>query len=387
MTLGGVRSFILVASICIVCVWMPARASITLSLPAPSNPATIGSVSLHLIDSARWDPFAPTHAHRSLMVTLWYPALKSTVPTAKYLDGVVAHVVDGELDVAAGTFESAHSHARSAATVAARGGRGYPVILYSPGFGSWRNASTALTEELVSHGFVVVTIDHPYDAAAVEFPNHAIVKSRPPVVPGDTKALTYSVWYAMVTPLLAVRIADARFVIDQLAELNAGRNPDVERRRLPEHLAGALDLDRIGMFGHSLGGTTTAQVVRADTRIRAGLSLDGPIPAAKGTACSLQPMMLVRSADPVMEQFTVPSWRTATRTLCGWHLAVMLHGSGHNDFTDLTIFARQLGLGQRQRATWSLGSIDAAKAVDAERTYVVNFFERWLDSGPNGRAH
>jgi hypothetical protein len=378
MTLGGaVRSFILMASSCIACVSTP-RASVSLSLPSPSHPATIGSVSLHLIDSARWDPFAPTRIHRSLMVTLWYPARKSTAPAAEYLDRGVAHVVDGELDVPGGTFESANSHARNAVAIAARGGRGYPVIIYSPGFGSWRNASTALTEELVSHGFVVVTIDHPYDAAAVEFPNHAIVKARPPVVPANTKVLTYDTWFAIVKPLLAVRIADVRFVIDQLAALNAGRNPDVERHPLPAHLAGALDLNRIGMFGHSLGGTTTAQVTRTETRIRAGLSLDGPMPAANGTTCSEKPIMLVRSVDPAIEPFTIPSWKSAAPTLCGWHRAVALPDSGHNDFTDLTIFARQLGLGQRQRATWSLGSIDAAKAVDVERTYVVTFFERWL---------
>ena len=171
-----------------------------------------------------------------------------------------------------------------------------------------------------------------------------------------------------------------RFVIDELAALNAGRNPDAERHRLPAHLAGALDLNRIGMFGHSLGGTTTVQVTRAETRIRAGLSLDGPMPAANGTACSEKPIMLVRSVDPAIEPFTIPSWKSAARTLCGWHLAVALPDSGHNDFTDLTIFAGQLGLGQRQRATWSLGSIDAAKAVDVERSYVVTFFERWLDT-------
>jgi dienelactone hydrolase len=378
MTLGGaVRSFVLMAASFAACVSTPARGSISLSLPSPSEPATIGSVSLHLIDGARWDPFAPTRMHRSLMVTVWYPALKSTAPAAAYLDGGVAHVVDGELDVPSGTFESARSHARNAAAVAVRGDRGYPVVIYSPGFGSWRNASTALAEELVSHGFVVVTIDHPYDAAAVEFPNHTIVKARPPEVPG-TKVLTYDAWFAIVKPLLVVRIADVRFVIDELAALNAGRSPDVERHRLPAGLAGALDLNRIGMFGHSLGGTTTAQVTRSETRIRAGLSLDGPMPAAKGTACSEKPIMLVRSVDPAIEPFTVPSWKSAARTLCGWHLAVALHDSGHNDFTDLTIFARQLGLGRRQRAAWSLGSIDAAKAVDAERTYVVAFFERWL---------
>jgi predicted dienelactone hydrolase len=313
------------------------------------------------------------------MVTLWYPATKSAAGSAGYLDRGVAKVVDTELAVAAGTFESIHSHARSEVAVVAPKGRGYPVVIYSPGFGSWRNANAALTEELVSHGFVVVTIDHPYDGIAVEFPNREIIKAKPLVVPGNTTPLTYSTWYAMVKPLLAVRIADVRFVLDELAALNAGRNPDAERRHLPANLARSLDLHRIGMFGQSLGGATTAKVMQIDTRIRAGMSLDGPIPEAEGVACAKQPIMLIRSVDPAIEQLTIPSWKSAAHTLCGWRVLAVLHGAGHNDFTDLTVFARQLALDRQQRTTWSLGTIDADQAVNAERTYVTAFFERWLN--------
>jgi hypothetical protein len=369
---------ILIAIGYLACLSMPARASTALSLPSPLKPEAIGSVSLHLVDHSRWDSLAPVRTHRSLMVTLWYPAHPSTAPPAPYLDDGVARVVDDELGVPAGTFESAHSHARSEASVEVPGGRGYPVVIYSPGFGSWRNASTALVEELVSHGFVVATIDHPYDAVAVEFPNHIVVKGRPLAMHGVAKTLTYASWYAMVQPLLAVRVADVNFVLDELAAVDAGRNPDAEGRNLPKHLTGALDLHRVGMFGHSLGGATMARVLQSGTRIRAGLSLDGPIPAATGTACGEQPIMLIRSVDPALERLTVASWTSATRGFCSWHRAVALRGSGHNDFTDLTVFARQLALGSPRRAAWALGSIDAGDAVEAERAYVVNFFERWL---------
>ncbi len=320
------------------------------------------------------------------MVTLWYPARKSDALAAPYLDGGTARVVDSELGVAAGTFELASSHARNEVAVAAPGGRGYPVIVYSPGFGSWRNSSTALTEELVSHGFVVATVDHPYDGAAVEFPDGAIVKAKPLALPDTTKALTYDAWYAMVQPLLPVRVADIRFVIDGLAALDAGRNPDEERHPLPPHLAGSLDLHRIGMFGHSIGGAATAQIMRTDKRIRAGLSLDGPIPGGSGAACIEQPIMLIRSVDPAIERLTIASWRSAALDVCAWHAAATLEGSGHNDFTDLTIFAAQLELGPQQRAAWSLGSIDSAKAIQVERTDILNFFERWLSGWRHPRV-
>lgn len=361
---------------------MQAPPHAALSLPLPSGALAIGSVSLHLVDRSRWDPLAPTRMRRSLMVTLWYPASQAVAPAAAYLDRGAASVVDQELDVPAGTFEAARSHARTEAPVAVRKGRGYPVVIYSPGFGSWRDASTALDEELVSHGFIVVTIDHPYDGAAVEFPDGTIVKARPLAAPAKTKILTLDAWDAMAKRNLSVRVADVRFVVDMLETLNAGRNPDAVRGSLPSHLAGALDLHRIGMFGHSLGGATTAQVMRIETRILAGMSLDGPIPKANKAPCIRQPIVLIRSVDPAIERLTVPSWDSPAAALCGQRRAVMLTGAGHNDFTDLTVFARQLALDRRQRVSWALGSIEARKAVDAERRYVVTFFARWL-SGPN----
>lgn len=348
------------------------------SLPSPSGPLAIGSVSLHLVDRSRWDPLAPTRTRRSIMVTLWYPALRTAAGEAPYLDRDVARVVDRELQVAAGTFEAIRSHARVDADVLVRSGRPYPVVIYSPGFGSWRNASTALTEELVSRGFIVVTIDHPFDAAAVEFPNGTVVKAQPLVTPANVKILTFGAWDTMVKPFLSVRVADVRFVLDTLERLHAGRNPDADRRPLPSHLAGALDLHRIGMFGHSLGGATTAQVMRTDPRIRAGLSLDGPIPRANTSRCIEQPFVLMRSVDPAIERLTVPSWKRSAAAVCRWHRPVVLAGSGHNDFTDLTVFAPQLRLGRAKRALWSLGTIDAREAVDVERRFVVRFFTRWL---------
>jgi predicted dienelactone hydrolase len=247
----------------------------------------------------------------------------------------VARVVDRELQVAAGTFEAVRSHARIDAAAVVRKGRSYPVVIYSPGFGSWRNATTALTEELVSHGFVVVTIDHPFDAAAVEFPDGTVVKARPLPTPANTKVLTFDAWDAMVKPFLSVRVADVRFVLDVLEALHAGRNPDADRRFLPSHLAGALDLDHIGMFGHSLGGATTAQVMRIDPRIRAGLSLDGPIPKANTAPCIEQPIVLIRSVDPgdravdrsELEALSGRRVRLAPRPGAGWLGARRLHRS------------------------------------------------------------
>ncbi|MDG4786209.1 hypothetical protein O7626_09765 [Micromonospora sp. WMMD1102] len=48
----------------------PAR----LTLPPPTGPHLVGTVSPHLVDTSRPDPVARPGQHRELMVSIWYPA-------------------------------------------------------------------------------------------------------------------------------------------------------------------------------------------------------------------------------------------------------------------------------------------------------------------------
>lgn len=208
------------------------------------------------------------------------------------MEAGVARVLDRELNVPPGTFEAVRTLARVGAAVASAS-RPIPVVVYSPGNGSWRNASTALVEELVSQGFVVVTIDHPYDGEAVEFPDGTIALAQPLRQPKPALPNPLAHWDASVEPRLTVRVADVRFVLDALATLNVRRNPDAEHRPLLAHLAGAVDLSRIGMFGHSLGAATTIEVMREDRRVR--FMMDGPVPRSARNTRFDRPIILVRS--------------------------------------------------------------------------------------------
>jgi len=169
-----------------------------------------------------------------------------------------------------------------------RGGR-LPVVLFSHGAHDHRADHTVVVQELASHGYVVVTVDHTYDAFS-QFPDgRVIVPLRDhPLGPADFAE-------------------DVRFVLDQIEEIDAGRNPDAGHRPLPAGLCGALDRRRIGMFGWSKGATATARVMYADRRVRAGLSLDGPMEPVM-TAPLDRPFMLMtaeftRAAEPSVAEF------------------------------------------------------------------------------------
>lgn len=178
-----------------------------------------------------------------------------------------------------------HSHTGAPALPARR-----PVLLYSPGGGDPRTLGTGLAEELASHGYVVVTIDHPGDASEVEFPHRmkGRKKVRTTVLRGDARTDP-----ALFRRMIDTRIADTRFVLNQLEALAAGRNPDAERRPLPQGLGRALDLRRTGLYGHSAGGTTAAQAMYEDRRIVAAVNLEGFLdhpPEAPGREGKLYPV-------------------------------------------------------------------------------------------------
>jgi hypothetical protein len=70
----------------------------------------------------------------------------------------------------------------------------------------------------------------------------------------------------VVAKEISSRVADVRFVLDQLAVINRGGNPDHEHKPMPAGIRGALDLSRVGMYGRSDGGSTTAAAMHADDK-------------------------------------------------------------------------------------------------------------------------
>lgn len=109
-----------------------------------------------------------------------------------------------------------------------------PVILFSHGLGGSRRGGAEWAEHWASHGFAVITVQHSGS-------DEALWKDKPP---GERLAALRS--GASIAEFLA-RIADVKFVVGELSRRQQAGEPEVAR----------LDLDRIGMSGHSFGAVTT----------------------------------------------------------------------------------------------------------------------------------
>jgi predicted dienelactone hydrolase len=260
------------------------------------------------------------------------------------------------------------------------------VVLYSHGLGGQRTETTALVEDLASHGYIVVTIDHVHDAGAVELPDGRLETAAIPELTKDNEL-------QLTTKAIEARVRDTRFVLDRLATINRGDNPDAEHRRLPRGLRGALDLKHIGMMGHSDGGATTAAAIHTDPRITAGINLDGTLWSPDAKAGSKRPLLLMGRQDHNCD--TDPTWATFWANQRGPKLQLNLTGSTHATFLDFAVLLPQaapaLGMPPEQVAR-GVGTIKGQRAVGILRTYVNAYFDlhlrhhdnRLLD-GPSAR--
>ncbi|MEW9519854.1 alpha/beta fold hydrolase [Streptomyces tubercidicus] len=265
-----------------------------------------------------------------------------------------------------------------------------PVLLYSPGGGDPRTLGTGIAEELAGHGYVVVTLDHPGDGSEVEFP-HARAgrkKVRETVFRGDPRTDP-----KIFRTMIDTRIADIRFMLDQLAALAAGRNPDAEGRPLPEHLGRALDLRRVGIYGHSAGGTTAAEAMYEDQRIHAAINLEGFLdhpPASSGQEGKLfpiaqygtdRPLLLLGTDGFVHRNELERSWSAMLAHPHGCTSSRRLDHAAHGVFTDYTAIAPQLqaaGLMSAADRIKLVGANDPAVSVPPVRHHVLSFFARYL---------
>jgi predicted dienelactone hydrolase len=335
----------------------PAR----VTLPPPTGPYPLGTVSLHLVDKSRPDPVAGPGHYREVMASVWYPARNiARHPPERWLPAAPmrALLADAGFDPEAVVAPVTSGHDGAPASHL---GERLPVILFSHGAHDHRSDTTIVVQELASHGYAVVTVDHTYDAFGV-FPDGRLIVPR------------YDV---PMTPWDFAR--DIRFVLDQIEDLAAGCNPDAEHRPLPAGLSAALDPHRIGMYGWSKGGTATALTMQDDQRIRAGLSFDGPMQSQPPFTAELdRPFMLMtaeftRAAEPSVAEF----WSHLT----GWRLNVQADGAVHSSYCDVQWLVPQLanaiGMSDEELQGW-IGTLDPARAVRIQQAYPLAFFDQHL---------
>ena len=341
-------------------------------LPEPTGPYPVGTTSLWLTDTSRPDPWNPGVHARELMVSLWYPATPSDGQRAPYMtpaESGLQLTSRGITGVPPDVLSTVRTNAAVDATPAGRQ-RSLPLVVLSPGFTSARGTLTALAEDLASHGYVVAGIDHTYESYATAFPDGRVTTCLAREAPQRDRG----------EKVVAGRAADVCFVLNQLT----GAHP-------PWPGAGLTDASRIGMAGHSVGGAAAIAAMLADSRIRAGIDMDGathaPIPddglsrpfLFLGKQSNYTPgsggVVAFGTRDWKLRRGAVTTWERDWELLTGWKRWLVVAGAVHASFTDLALLADQIGVDIGARLT-------GARSLDITRAYVRAFFDQHLRDEP-----
>jgi hypothetical protein len=288
---------------------------------------------------------------RRLSVEVWYPT-DPCAPgdPAPYLDDVegAGSPPDG--------WKSVRTHSVSKAAFAKDAGA-RPLLLFSPAYSALPRTYTAFFEELVSRGYVIAAISHTLWTALTVFADGTTIK-------GIMNPSTLNSIFGTGSAQAAVWLADARFVLGEMTKANASDPLD--------ELQGHLDLRRVGMFGHSFGGSTAIGLAATDARAKAAVNLDGSIFGAGSAYAGATPILLFMS-----DRQSDASWRPVFDGAIGPAFWLTLAKSGHFNFSDDGMVERGLGIPLDP----TLGTIDPTRAVAIIEAYLDAFFDAEL-GGP-----
>jgi hypothetical protein len=326
-------------------------------LPEPTGPYLAGTASVWLTDTSRPDPWVSGVDARELMVSLWYPAVPSDGRRALYMTPAESEfqlTSRGITSIPPDTLSRVETNAVSDARPAGRQ-HSHPLVVLSPGFTNSRSALTALAEDLASHGYVVAGIDHTYESYATAFPDGRVTTCLARGAPRRDRK----------DGVAATRAADVSFVLDELTSAHPAWPG-----------AGLIDPSRTAM---------------ADSRIRAGIDMDGSTAALIPAEGLARPFLFLGKQSnytpgnggavaPGTREWkvlrgAVTTWERDWELLTGWKRWLVLAGAVHASFTDLALLADQIGIDTG-------AGLSGTRSLEITRAYVRAFFDQHLHGRP-----
>jgi dienelactone hydrolase len=338
-------------------------------IPAPGGPEPIGTMTVHLIDRDRDEPYGERPGGpREITAQVWYPARDSDdaarVPWSQDWE-VVAPAVARGMGLPSWFWNHTGytlSHAREELP---RAEGTFPVLVYSHGWGGVRSNALNQIEHLVSNGYIVIAPDHTHLAAATALEDGEVVYQDPEALP-DPASVEGDVYQEAATELVATTAGDVVTVLDTLDQGASGPFGA---------LVDAMDLNRIGLYGHGSGGGAVIKVcLELPEKCGAVLAMDPWVTALTERDLQLdmmKPALYMRSEEWVGSTDDALLSGIAARGQAVTY-TVGIEGATTNDFVMvplLTPFASQFGL---------KGPIPAGRVIPIIDNYLLGFFDVFL---------
>lgn len=345
------------------------------SIPSPGGSFPTGTTAYEFTDNTRQEMYSGKDEPRRFMVQVWYPAEDtSNAKHAKWMTNpeIFAPAISSFLDLPPYFLDHLELSVSPAFldVPPAMAETPLPVILFSHGWQGFNAQNTGQAVELASRGYVVIALQHTYGAVVTVFPDGTVAPNNPKALPENGEDPNYEV---VARKLVDQWAGDMAYTLDQFQKFNAdSKSP----------FFGKLDLERVGVYGHSTGGGAAIQFCGTDPRCKALLGMD--------------PFMRPVSAEVLENGVTQPSFFMFSQ---GWADlvdsrnnklfdqfspnvssdlgAISIDGTRHYDFSDLPLLspiAPQLGL---------KGPLNGKRVTEIVNAYLIDFFEMTLNDKPS----
>jgi dienelactone hydrolase len=326
-------------------------------VPKPDGKYAVSLSVAKLVDENRNDIFDPSKGKRAIMISLMCPMTecKKTSPvnymppaTAKFM----GQLINFQFGIPLGTLESVKLQVCSEPDPSAiQKVHRFPVVIFSPGIISTRLNHNIMAQYLASEGYCVVTIDHPYDAALVEYPDKTIITS---VVPPNFNASNDN-------QFLPEREKDVALVRRQLSDSK------VVAKLLPGAKHG-LNTTNAALYGHSYGGTTSILVLSKEKDIVGALNMDGSQYGDLSNICN--PAFLFGTGKPFTHSSeNDTTWGETWKHIEKWGREMVLDGTRHSAFTDSAFLIKLISYTPSENFKKAIE--DAIGTLDGKRSFII----------------
>ncbi len=277
----------------------------------------------------------------------------------------------------------------------------FPLVIFSHGAFGYYQSNTSTYMELASHGYVVISLDHPYHSFFTKDTTGKTITVNPQFM----KEVMYI--NELGTPeqeiielahgWLKIRTGDMNFAIDSV-KLAKEAAMEQDKASLPSYwhvgetsteqeiltILAMTNTEEVGLMGHSLGGATSVTLGRTRDDIDAVIDLDG-------TMLGEEFSYIDGVYDFYEEAYPIPLLAVSNEAHYheGKEIAELyvnhvvlenaidakytyFKGSGHMNFTDLPLFSPALA------SFLGVGEADAEECIVTMNQMILDYFNCYL---------
>ncbi|KQL18379.1 alpha/beta hydrolase family protein [Cytobacillus solani] len=315
----------------------------------------------------------------SLAPAIVFPQHKSPKVTGEYQVATATYTYTDKNRMEEFTDKEQHRFVNVGFWYPKNGNGIYPLLVFSHGAYGIKDGNSSTYTELASHGYVVVSIDHPYHSFYTRSEDGTVTMINSDfsqeVENMNRGMYSNEELYNIIQKWMKLRTDDMNFVIDTI--LKKAKN---DNNPLYQH----INTEKIGVFGHSMGGAASVWLSRERDDVSAVVNIDAPFFSElvynkadnnfmASSKAYTTPLFNIYSDDVWRQLDSTPVYVANKLNNKQFEGAYTTHfkGAKHLSLTDLQLFSPILA----NTLQGGKANIDPYYCIEMENELILEFFD------------